>query len=59
MTDEEKTIIGEQWANMLMLRSAGNGRYATMDGTKTPLGIYKTICRIVDDSRGEGHKDTD
>lgn len=49
MTNAQRTEIGRRLARVLKLRrSKGTGeRYDTEWGTKTPLGVYLTIRRLM------------
>lgn len=47
MTETEQAIVGDVWARILLLKKKRNGRYDTAWGDKTPLGLYKTIVRMV------------
>lgn len=51
MNEEQEIKKGEEWADILMLRKDANnkGRYKTSWGSKTALGIFKTICRLVNE----------
>lgn len=56
--EEQETLkryakIGQEIADMLMLRKTNNGRYETTWGDKTPLGLYLTLKRIIEE---EGEK---
>jgi len=52
LSDDEKTVIGEAWANILMLKKSREhkDRYLTTWGDKTALGLYNTVCRLVNDN---------
>lgn len=53
LTEAEETRRGQMLVDILGLhRATGEpGRYQTQWGTKTPLGLFRTIRRIVE--RGE------
>lgn len=61
LTEAEQAEIGRKWAKELCLRPHLNldGRrvpdtwHLRSYGWKTSLGLYRTICRMVDESRGE------
>lgn len=46
--EQEQTRRGELLAEVLVLKLR-EGRYHTTWGTKTPLGLYRVIERIVQD----------
>ena len=46
-TEQHQTKIGTNIANMLGLMQTKDGRYCTAWGTKTPLGLYLSIMRII------------
>ena len=47
MEIEQETKIGIKIADILMLRKGGSkGRYKTLWGDKTAVGIYKTVIRV-------------
>ena len=54
MSEQEKIRIGEQLAEILILRRVNKQKgnenifYKTTWGTKTPLGIYETVKRILE-----------
>ncbi len=48
-TEYYQAYIGLQIANMLGLNQNTDGRYFTTWGTKTPLGLYLSIKRIIKD----------
>ena len=48
-TDYYQATLGLRIADMLSLTQDRDGRYATAWGTKTPLGLYFTIQRIIAD----------
>jgi hypothetical protein len=41
--------IGKEIADMLMLKRDKNGRYETTWGNKTPLGLYLTLKRLIEE----------
>lgn len=47
--ETEETRRGQLLVDVLHLHRAERGRYHTQWGTKTPLGIYRTVKRIVED----------
>ena len=50
-TEIEKITIGEQLADILMLKKDKGwqtGRYKTLWGNKTFLGLYETVKRIIE-----------
>lgn len=50
MTEEEMRRIGEEWAKRLLLRKVLKTKpvcFHTLWGSKTGIGIYKMIKRIV------------
>ena len=49
LTIEEKEIVGKQLVEILILRkdTTNKERYQTTWGNKTAIGIYETVCRIV------------
>lgn len=53
LTEQEETERGAMLAAVLHLRRslAEHGRYVTDWGTKTPLGLFRTIKRIVEESK--------
>jgi hypothetical protein len=50
-TEAEETRRGELLAEVLELRRKANGRVDTAWGDKTPLGLFKTVSRII--NKGE------
>lgn len=49
LPESEETRRGQLLVDVLCLRpSKEKGRYHTQWGTKTPLGLYRTIKRIVE-----------
>lgn len=53
LTEQEETRRGEMLALVLQLQKsqAEPGRYRTDWGTKTPLGIFRTVKRIVEEGK--------
>lgn len=49
ISDEERAEIGEQWAKYFNLKKSNeyNDRYEMEGGTKTGLGVYRTIRDLV------------
>jgi hypothetical protein len=50
-TEIEQSKIGETLIEVLGLRVKSNGRVNTTWGDKTPLGLYLTVQRIIDEAR--------
>lgn len=48
MTDEQKTKIGIELIEVLSIRKNRFGLYITSWGSKTPIGVYKTVKRIME-----------
>ena len=46
-TEQRQAKIGFNIANMLGLKVSKQGKYNTTWGTKTPLGLYLSIQRII------------
>ena len=46
---EELEQIGKQIADELLLKKDKDKRYKTLGGTKTDLGLARTICRILEE----------
>lgn len=61
LTEEEQAKIGREWAEILQLKphkdERGNFVEDAWDlqvfGWKTSLGVFRSICRMVDEARGE------
>lgn len=60
LTEEQQAEIGREWAKILYLKKHRDNQWhivkdswQTKRGWKTSLGLYRTICRMVDDARGE------
>ena len=53
LSEQEQARRGELIADTLQLRKshAEPGRYCTDWGTKTPLGLYRTVKRIVEEGK--------
>lgn len=49
LTDEQKTEIGQRLIELLSLKVKSNGRVDTSVGDKTPLGLFKTVKRFIED----------
>jgi len=41
--------VGKRIANILMLKQDKQGLYNTTWGTKTDIGLYRTVKRIIDE----------
>ena len=50
-TEEHQGKIGNCIAQLLLLKKKRNGLYNTAWGTKTDLGLYLTVKRIIDEER--------
>ena len=50
-TEHYQATIGLKIADMLGLSQDADGRYYTAWGTKTPLGLYLTIKRVISENR--------
>lgn len=53
LNDVEADKRGRMLAAVLMLRAKPNGRYNTTWGDKTPLGLFKTVERILIEGRDD------
>lgn len=51
ISDEQATLRGEEIALMLGLKINELGRYNTTWGDKTPLGLFKTLSRVMFEQR--------
>lgn len=51
LTEEEKTIIGQQLIKILMLKQDNDyaDRVQTIWGNKTPIGVFNTVYRIINE----------
>lgn len=49
LNEEQRTRIGECWAHILMLKRdpVHSDRFQLTTGTKTALGVYHTLRRLV------------
>lgn len=49
---EEQTLLGRKFAETFHMRRsvAHPDRWATVDGTKTDLGVYRTVKRMLRES---------
>lgn len=58
MTDKERAAIGRYLAEVLQLRHDRDhpDRYPTTWGTKTDVGLYNTIYRIIHEAIGDSDK---
>ena len=52
LSEKGESEIGQELADNLFLKRDPNNRdrYKTQWGSKTPLGLYRTILRIVNDA---------
>jgi len=55
LTDERAEILGNNLIQLLHLKVKENGRVDTFWGDKTPIGLAKTVLRVVVDHQ-EGTK---
>jgi len=49
INDEVAAKLGKELAVLLHLKQTKNGRYDTTYGDKTPLGLLRTIERIINE----------
>ena len=56
LTDKDRANIGEEWAQFFNLKKSKEhpDRYEMTGGTKTALGVYRTVRGLVKIS-GEGY----
>lgn len=47
--EKEETQRGELLATVLGLKKTKEGRYNTLWGTKSDLGLYRTVKRLVEE----------
>ena len=53
LTDKQKAKIGTAWASELLMRPSPthpNDRYDLATGDKSPLGVFNTISRMVQEA---------
>lgn len=52
ITEKQQAEIGQQWAEILMLKKSKDypDRYDLTTGDKTALGVYRTIKRMVEEA---------
>lgn len=52
LTEEEQIVYGELFAKLLKMKK-NKDRWDTAWGTKTNLGLYRTIKRLVEDAENK------
>ena len=54
--NDKNAITGEKWAQFLNLKKSRthSDRYQMTGGDKTALGVYNTICRLVNENGNNG-----
>ena len=56
MTDEQRSEVGEKWADILNMKKSREhpDRYDMRGGTRTALGVYLTQQRLVNENGEHG-----
>lgn len=53
LSEEDKAKLGKAWASELLMRPSPThpkDRYDLATGDKSPVGVYATICRMVQEA---------